>query len=126
VPEFLFDEKDSQRQFVRFADELEHRVQGGVGPETIDWIWDEIARLSKFGTTYSEKWRPVHGGRLEERDGDMPRSRYPFVSTAGSHVFHKRDCPPVSRLPWRQVNTHYSARDAAIGRGMSPCTSCNP
>ena len=39
---FLVDEHDGEEQFEQFADELEERVQGRVGVETIDWIWDEM------------------------------------------------------------------------------------
>jgi type III secretory pathway component EscS len=126
VPDFMFDENDSQKQFVRFADELEQRAKGQGGPETIAWIWDEIERLSKIGKTYSDKWRPVHGGKLDGQDGEMPTSQYPYVALVDSSVFHKRDCPLVSKLPWRQLTTHYSTREAAIGGGKSPCTTCNP
>ena len=128
MSEYLTDGKNSEQQFARFADELEQRAQGRVGPETIDWIWDEIERLSKNGKSYSERWRPVHGGRLKESRGDfdLPRSQYPFVSTVDSLVFHKRECSLVSKLPWRQVDRRYNSREAAISNGMSPCTECNP
>lgn len=125
VPDFFFDEKDAQGQFVRFADELEQKAKGQVGPETIDWIWDEIVRLSRIGQSYSDKWRPVHGGRLDEVEGDKLHP-YSLVSTTGSRLFHKRDCPLVSKLPWREKSRSYSVREAAIESGMSPCPSCNP
>jgi len=126
VPDFMIDEKDPEKQFVRFADELEQRAKGRVGPETIDWIWDEIERLSKGGKYYSERWRPVHNGRLDERDGEKPVESFPFVSTAGSRIFHKRDCPLISKLSWREKNRWYETREAANGSGVSPCPTCNP
>ena len=47
----------------RFADELEHRIQGPVDLKTIDWIWDEFERISKYGKHYSDEWRPGRGIR---------------------------------------------------------------
>ncbi len=126
VPDFMFDENDSQKQFVRFADELEQRANGQIGPETIDWIWDEIVRLSKIGKTYSDKWRPVHGGKLDEQDGEMPMSQYPFVALVDSSVFHKRGCPLVSKLLRKQMTSYYKTRADALVGGKSPCTTCNP
>jgi hypothetical protein len=45
----------------RFADELERRIDGPVDLKTIDWIWDEFERISKYGKTYSDKFRPGRG-----------------------------------------------------------------
>src|SRR5262249_22326902 len=42
----------------QFADELERRINGPVDPKTIDWIWDEFERISKYGKMYSDKFRP--------------------------------------------------------------------
>lgn len=45
----------------RFADELERRLRGPVDLKTIDWIWDEFERISKYGKKYSHEWRPGRG-----------------------------------------------------------------
>lgn len=42
-----------------FLAELERRLQGPVSVATIDWIWDEYARITKYGQTYSDKFRPT-------------------------------------------------------------------
>jgi hypothetical protein len=42
-----------------FAEELERRLQGPVDMRTIDWIWDEYARLTIYGKRYSDKYRPT-------------------------------------------------------------------
>jgi hypothetical protein len=46
-----------------FADELERRLQGPITLADIEWIWDEYARHTTFGQTYSERWQPT---RLEQ------------------------------------------------------------
>jgi hypothetical protein len=47
-----------------FAEEFERRLLDGVDLATIDWIWDEYGRFSKYGKEYSEKYRPtVKGAR---------------------------------------------------------------
>jgi hypothetical protein len=47
----------------RFADELDLRVRGPVDLKIIDWVWDEIERISKYGKKYSDDWRPGRGIR---------------------------------------------------------------
>ena len=61
VAEFLKTRDRAELQ--RFADELEHRIHGPVDLKTIDWIWDEIERISKYGKKYSDDWRPGRGIR---------------------------------------------------------------
>jgi hypothetical protein len=43
----------------RFEHELHQRVQGPVDLATIDWIWDEVVRLTPNGQSYSDDWRPT-------------------------------------------------------------------
>lgn len=43
----------------RFADDLEKRFAGEVDLRTVDWIWDEVARISTVGPGYSERYRPT-------------------------------------------------------------------
>jgi hypothetical protein len=42
-----------------YLDELERRLQGPVSAATIDWIWDEYARITKHGRAYGDRWRPT-------------------------------------------------------------------
>jgi len=51
-----------------FLDELERRLQGPVGVDTIDWIWDEYIRITKGGRHYDENWRPT-------RSPDLPHAQ---------------------------------------------------
>jgi hypothetical protein len=50
----------------RFLAELRERVRGPVDLATIDWIWDEIIRLTPGGQRYSDNWRPTSPERLQE------------------------------------------------------------
>ena len=44
----------------QFAQELHRRCAGPVDVHTIDWIWDEIARIvPRRGSYYSEQYRPT-------------------------------------------------------------------
>ena len=56
--------KDEPR-FGRFVDELEKKVEGDVGIETIDWIWDEVVEISGPGQRYSDNWRPTTPDQLK-------------------------------------------------------------
>jgi hypothetical protein len=66
VPDYLIDRQEGEKQFARFAEELERRSEGQVGPETIMWIWDEIERLSTCGKWCAQAFRPTCNGRLKE------------------------------------------------------------
>jgi hypothetical protein len=59
VAEFL--KLRDRAELRKFADELDHRIDGPVDLKTIDWIWDEFERISKYGKKYSDKWRPGRG-----------------------------------------------------------------
>jgi hypothetical protein len=50
----------------RFEAELKRRLRERVDLQTIDWIWDEIVRMSPYGKTYSDDWRPTLPQRLKE------------------------------------------------------------
>ena len=54
----------------RFERQLKERAAGPVDLKTIDWIWDEIARISMQGKRYAETWRPTTAGRLAEFEKD--------------------------------------------------------
>jgi hypothetical protein len=55
-----------QDEMERFAAELKRRLAGPVDLSTIDWIWDEIVRLTPGGQRYSDNWRPTLPERLRE------------------------------------------------------------
>lgn len=50
----------------RFLANLQERLRGPVELTTIDWIWDELVRLTSYGKTYSDNWRPTLPERLRE------------------------------------------------------------
>lgn len=64
VREFLIKRDGVEDEFFQFADELERRAQGDVGPDFFEHFWDEVERLSVFGKRYSEAYRPVKEGRF--------------------------------------------------------------
>ncbi len=50
----------------RFSKQLKQRLAGPVTLDTIDWIWDEIVRITRHGKQYSDNWRPTHANPIEE------------------------------------------------------------
>jgi len=68
VRQFLKDDDGSQVRFRRFVEELELKLQGDVTPETIDWIWDQFALVSRYGEHYSQNYRPTTAERLMEAE----------------------------------------------------------
>jgi hypothetical protein len=48
-----------------FLDELERRLQEPVTVATIDWIWDEYARITPGGREFGERYRPTRSPDLE-------------------------------------------------------------
>ncbi len=55
----------SREQRWRFLREFEERLQGPVDAATIDWIWDEYARNSRGGQSYSDRYRPTRSPDLK-------------------------------------------------------------
>lgn len=43
----------------QFLEEFEGRLNGQVGLSTVDWFWDEYARITKGGQSYSDRFRPT-------------------------------------------------------------------
>jgi hypothetical protein len=127
MPCFLLDAHDKEERFQHFADELEVRLRSPVDVETIDWIWDEIERLSNNGKRYSDDFRPVRNGQLKEPDGTLgwPGRKSAFVSSAHSTVFHKAGCASAAKIPWRD-RIDYGTREMAIESGKRPCAECRP
>jgi len=56
------------RTLGQLADDLERRIAGEVDLRTVDWIWDEVARVSTIGPGYSERFRPT-STKARLRDG---------------------------------------------------------
>ena len=57
-------------EMARFESELRERLRGPVDLGTVDWIWDEFARLcGGSAQSYVDRWRPTLGGRLREFEG---------------------------------------------------------
>ena len=54
----------------RFLTGLRERLRGPVELATIDWIWDELVRLTSTGQRYSDRWRPTTPERLREFEVD--------------------------------------------------------
>jgi hypothetical protein len=50
----------------QFLTELRRRLQEPVDLTTVDWIWDELVRLTPNGGTYSDRYRPTTPERLRE------------------------------------------------------------
>ena len=48
-----------------FVEELERRLQRLVTVATIDWIWDEYARITTGGRGYGERYRPSQSPDLQ-------------------------------------------------------------
>jgi len=42
-----------------FASEFERRLAGPITLADIDWVWDEYARHTKDGQSYSDRYRPT-------------------------------------------------------------------
>jgi hypothetical protein len=59
-----------QEEREQFLKELRERLQSDVDLATIDWIWDELVRLTSYGQTYSERWRPTSPEKLLEFEAD--------------------------------------------------------
>lgn len=55
-----------QTQRDRFLAELREQLGKPVELATIDWIWDELVRLTSYGQRYSDNWRPTAPERLRE------------------------------------------------------------
>jgi hypothetical protein len=56
-----------------FETELHQRLQGEVNLATIDWIWDEIIRLTSIGQRYSDYYRPTLPRKLKEFEEENMR-----------------------------------------------------
>src|SRR5687768_9832635 len=54
-----------REQMWPFLEELERRLQGPVTVATIDWIWDEYARITRGGRGYGERYRPTRSPDLQ-------------------------------------------------------------
>ena len=42
-----------------FEAELKRRLQGPITLADVEWIWDEYAKHTSYGQTYSDRWHPL-------------------------------------------------------------------
>lgn len=54
-----------------FATEFERRLAGPITLADIDWLWDEYARHTKCGQTYSDRFRPIRAKVIAEERHDI-------------------------------------------------------
>src|SRR5262245_41145382 len=47
-------------EFQRFTAEVESKVQGDVGLDTLDWMWDRLERTGSRGRRYVERHRILY------------------------------------------------------------------
>ena len=52
--------------FTTFAIEAQRRVGTEDADQTVEWIWDQMVLLSKYGPEYSARYRPTSSERLKE------------------------------------------------------------
>lgn len=50
-----FEQNIPQQDRDRFLEQLRARVRNPVELETVDWIWDELVRLTSHGEAYSDR-----------------------------------------------------------------------
>lgn len=68
VEQYLNPDEESHERFRTLPDRFEQRLRADVSFETIDWLWDELEIISKYGKRYSESWRPTTPDHLAEAD----------------------------------------------------------
>ena len=62
----LTDRDISQQNRDQFSRQLKIQLAQPVDLRTIDWIWDEIVRISRHGQRYSDNYRPTAPEHLRE------------------------------------------------------------
>jgi hypothetical protein len=80
VEGFLNPDKASHERFLTLPDRFERRLHGDVSLETVDWLWNELEIISKYGTRYSDQWRPTTAERLEKADSIPVGNSGPIVN----------------------------------------------
>jgi hypothetical protein len=56
--------KIPQADMDQFERELGQKILGQPDVQTLEWIWDELARLVPNGKKYSDDWRPTSPTRI--------------------------------------------------------------
>jgi hypothetical protein len=51
-----------------FSKQLDQKLAGTVDMGTIDWIWDELEKISRLGSHYSERFRPTIPRNLRDAE----------------------------------------------------------
>ena len=65
VPGFLKDDPESRERFLTLPARLDERLGSDISIASIDWLWNELIVVSKYGQRYSDSWRPTTPERLE-------------------------------------------------------------
>lgn len=65
-PDYIVNES----RFKWFAHEIDLKSNNTIDVEVIEWIWDELEAISKYGPRYSVKWRPTSPERLREAESN--------------------------------------------------------
>ncbi|MSR59577.1 MAG: hypothetical protein EXS05_18365 [Planctomycetaceae bacterium] len=68
VDGYLNPDEESHKRFLTLPDRFDERLRGEVSLETIDWLWDELEAISKYGPRYSAQWRPTIPERLADAE----------------------------------------------------------
>jgi hypothetical protein len=79
VDEYLNPNEQSRERFRTLPDRFEERLRGDVSLETVDWLWDELEIISKYGAHYSDSYRPTTTERLAEADATPVGNAGPIV-----------------------------------------------
>lgn len=56
---YFKDKDEALERFVVFANELSRRSKDDITLNLIDWIWDQLEIISKYGTYYTSQYRPM-------------------------------------------------------------------
>ena len=68
VDAYLNPDEQSHKRFLSLPDRIDERLREVVSMETIDWLWDELEAISKYGPRYADNWRPTSPDRLRDAD----------------------------------------------------------
>jgi hypothetical protein len=68
IPEYLNADRESHDRFLALPERFERKIGSGVGLDAIDWLWDKLEAISKYGERYSANYRPTEPERLAEAD----------------------------------------------------------
>ncbi len=79
------------------------------------------ASLAKTGSTAQKSSSPVPAGSQDPQAA----SKYPFVASRSSSVFHRSDCRWAQNIADNNL-VGYRTREEALQAGKRPCKTCKP